>query len=318
MPRELAGRMKYAMDDGAPRIDTFMRASRKAAIFAAQTCVLMFLPGVVMGQPGAGASAASVSATQPGTAYTPTFAFDVATVKEATNEDGSSIDNPLQSSRFQGFNLTAEGLILAAYHMHDATLHGGPSWIHTVRFDVEAKSDHSVDEALAKLSRQDAVMEKQHMLQVLLTERFNLKTHKETTMGRTYELVKGKGAPNLRQTVNPDPTYTGTICGNTEYSRRGRRLVPEHCSMKALVNELTMVTGSPVVDKTGLAGSYAFTLQWNGITDSAPVSATGDSTLDPFDPLLTAIRDQLGLVLKPTTGPIENLVIDHIEKPSPN
>jgi uncharacterized protein (TIGR03435 family) len=294
---------------------------RKVALFGAQTSVLMFLPVLVLGQTGAGSNVASAPATQPGTAHTPTFVFDVATIKEARDEDGSSIGNPLQSSRFEGVNLHADYLIDIAYGIRlPGNLHGGPSWIHTVRFDVEAKSDHSVDEALAKLSNQDALMEKHHMLQVLLTERFNLKTHKETTMGRTYELVMGKGAPKLRQAVNPDaPPLDGIgICGKTEYSRRGRRLVPEHCSMKALAGTLSMATGIPIVDKTGLSGSYAFTLQWNGNADYESGSATGDSTVEAWDPLLTAIRDQLGLILKPTTAPIESLVIDHIDKPTAN
>lgn len=71
--------------------------------------------------------------------------------------------------------------------------------------------------------------------------------------------------------------------------------------------------GRPIIDKTGLTGSYDFTLKWTqDQTPDASESQTGDPSL------FTALEEQLGLKLVPVKGPVEVVVIDSIQRPSPN
>jgi uncharacterized protein (TIGR03435 family) len=134
--------------------------------------------------------------------YAPSMTFDVASIRES-NPDLSagftvSFDSPAHSSLLRLTNIDVENLLGFAYEVNRYQIVGLPDWTRGYGpfFNIEAKSDASVDERLAKLSDEQAKLEKQHMMQVLLADRFHLKVHWETREGPIYELFVAKSGPN--------------------------------------------------------------------------------------------------------------------------
>ncbi len=168
------------------------------------------------------------------------------------------------------------------------------------------------------------------MLQALLADRFGLKVRVETQDGPVYFLSIGKNGSKLPpakpaaalQMVGPDG---GGVTGVIELERRtvdGTRVKATSVNIPYLTRYLSQLLRRPVLDKTGLTGIYDFTLDFIPDAGASPVSSpTDDNTLPP-DPggtsIFTAIQQQLGLKLEPGRGPVETLVIDHVERPSGN
>jgi len=137
---------------------------------------------------------AQATARTPGTtgsSYTPHMSFDVASIREYRADGGMRyVDNMPHNSLYHGEGVAPWGLILGAYDLHIVNqLENLPHWAFETLYTINAKSDPSTDEALAKLSESDAKAEKHHMLQVLLAERFHLQIHPETRTSNTYELL---------------------------------------------------------------------------------------------------------------------------------
>lgn len=142
------------------------------------------------------------------------------------------------------------------------------------------------------------------MLQTLLTERFKLVVHQATQQGQLYSLVVGKNGSKMQEVKDgrkPFVTWTGP--GQVTFS--GNR-------MQALISVLSSALRSLVLDDTGLKGLYNFSLEFTDPRDPRPRQA--DSRPDIF----TALQEQLGLKLEAKKGPVDVLVIDHIERPSEN
>jgi uncharacterized protein (TIGR03435 family) len=259
------------------------------------------------------------------TAYVPTFTFDVASIRENKPSDSFTlrIQNLPHASSFKVTSFTAMDLIAIAFGLHYFQISGEPGWAHTARFDVQAKADSSIDQALTKLSNDQARREKQHMLQMLLADRFNLKVHEETKEGQAFALTVMKSGPKFHETKpdTPDPTEAKDHPAQKVPSlyqksdgTRGFEFSAHGATMKSLADLLEGQFQTPVSDETGLTSKYDFTLQYNGATPDD--DSTDDDTVWP--PLLTAIQDQLGLKLKATKAPVKVLVIDHIDKSSEN
>jgi uncharacterized protein (TIGR03435 family) len=291
---------------------------RKTPLFFAACATLL----VVRFASGQGSFIAPSPQENP--AYVPTFTFDVASIREnkPSNSYTLTIASPPHAGSFKVTSITAMNLIAIAFGLNHFQITGEPGWAHTARFDVQAKADSSVDEALAKLSNDQASLEKQHMLQMLLVDRFNLKVHEETKDGQAFALTVSKSGPKFQET-KPDapassepkdhPAQEMPSFYQRGDGRRGYEFIANGASMKSLAQALEIQFQTPVSDETGLTGKYDFTLQYHGTT-------TDDSTDDGsvWPPLLTAIQDQLGLKLKSTKAPVKILVIDHIDKPSEN
>jgi uncharacterized protein (TIGR03435 family) len=266
----------------------------------------------------ASAQAVAPSSPQADAPYVPTFTFDVASIREnqPSNSYTLTIVNPPHASTFRVTSNTAMDLIVIAYGISRFQIYGAPEWIRTARFDVQANSDTSVDEALKNLSNDQAKLEKKHMLQALLADRFNLKLHNETKILPSFALVALKGDPKVHQT-KVDDTAPNETRMTPLYQRgdgaRGYEFIAEGATMHSLAQALEGQFQTPVLDKTGLAGKYDFTLQYHG-------TETDDSTDDGkiWPPLRRAIQEQLGLKLEPTKAPVPVYVIDRIEKPSEN
>lgn len=251
--------------------------------------------------------------------YIPTLTFDVATVRESIPTQGNGVRvgvvNPPHSCRFTATNFPAKALLQAAYGF-GTPVNGGPDWLGDHYFTVEARCDHSVDDQLAKLTDDQARLEKQHMLQVLLTDRFHLKAHTENKESSVYAITIAKGGPKLHETKvdaddpnRPTPANSG-VDVQAHGGAQGLEFVVHAASMKAVAGVVTSQLETPVVDHTGLSGYYDFTLRFG-----RPWSANNP---DSWPDIFTAIQEQLGLKLESTKASIPVLVIDHIDMPSAN
>ena len=257
-------------------------------------------------------------------AYVPTLTFDVASIRESKPDlaVGFTVSgtDPAHSSLVRLSNYDAVNLLIAAYGVDPAQLVGLPEWIGHFGplFNVEAKADEATDERLAKLSDKQARLEKQHMMQVLLADRFQLKVHWETKEGPIYELVVAKNGPKLQpggsMPLSPEDLKWTKLPPIHQRGNgvKGYEFSCHSCTLQSLVQNLTLQMGKPVIDKTGLSRTYDFVLQYKG---RGP-DANDDPSVWP--PLLTAVPDQHGLKLQPAKGEKQFLVIDHMERPSAN
>lgn len=251
--------------------------------------------------------------------------FEVAAVKPSQEMRFTRI-RPLPGGR-----LTATAplrlLMQNAYGLFPFQIVGGPDWIKSDRYEIDAKAEGnpSKDQLLV-------------MLQTLLEDRFQLKTHRETKEMAVYTLVPAKGGPKLPAAkegscVTPvpggPPLPPGLVpeCGRIRIMMEasGARLQGGQVPLTELVGILATVMGRPVIDKTGFTGT--FDLQMDFIPDLAtaglpmrPGSSDGaPSAPNPETPtIFLAIQEKLGLKLESTRAPVETMVIDHVERPSGN
>jgi uncharacterized protein (TIGR03435 family) len=231
---------------------------------------------------------------------TPPLAFEVASIrphKGMYTVVRSSISGPKVTIEAYGLL----GLIMDAYHLNASyQVSGGPSWMDSDsdRFDIVANAPGEGTPTGDDVRR---------MLQSLLTERFQLKLHRETQERPVYALVVAKNGPKLKESA-PDKEPSTSVGGG-----RTSHLTMTRATMEQFAVQLsTSGLDRPVVDKTGLAGHYDITLNW--IPEFAGPPAPNSDGVNVF----TAVQEQLRLKLETEKAPIEILVIDHAEKPSEN
>ena len=242
-------------------------------------------------------STAVIFATMPGFAQHAEKAFEITSVREnLTGLDRDSGVN-LSGSRISGTNLSLRTLILQAYGVLDFQVTGGPNWLSTARFDLQATTENTEPIAPADLPP---------LLQRLLADRFHLTVHHESREMKAYVLIVDKGGPKLHEiSGTPAKSMSGS---NQRGSSGTATMAGSGVAMPALAYRIAQqpaFRGSMVLDKTGLNGYYDFTLQWEAGENAGPS-------------LITALREQLGLKLSSEKTTVDVLVIDHAEKPSEN
>ncbi len=267
------------------------------------------------------------AAPAPDTVYVPTMTFDVASVRESkANLQGrffvGGSFSPPNSSRIRLTNCDLQNLVIMAYGVEPHRIEGIPREFGPFTlFNVEAKSDSAADERLAKLTKEQVRLEQEHMLQVLLAERFKLKVHLETRKDAAYDLVvvkagrlKSTGAPPSPEELKNFGDHPIPPLYQHGYSGRGFEYTAHQATVADIARMLSIQFGRPVTDKTGLTGKYDFNLK----TYQVRSSDRKDDETNPWPPLETAIQDELGLKLVPSDAKVQKLIIDHIEKPSEN
>jgi uncharacterized protein (TIGR03435 family) len=237
--------------------------------------------------------------------------YQVLSIKR--NRSGGGLRAMDSADEFTATNITLQMLIKDAYRVEDDQISGAPKWLNSEKYDIDAKWDKSIVDALKELSQDQMILERRRILQDLLADRFKLTLHRETQHLPVYELVVAQNGPKL-QDAKPGDTYPdgikgpdGAAAGPGVMRFRGGQLTGQRVPVALLVRELSRElggSGSIITDKTGLIGNYDFTLQWTPEESQAP--------------MFTAIQEQLGLKLESQNGPGEFLVIDHVEKPSEN
>jgi uncharacterized protein (TIGR03435 family) len=236
--------------------------------------------------------------------------FEVASVRLSKNPEPGG-DVQVTPGRFRGKDLALQWLILVAYRLKSGHLAGDlPDWTISERYDIDAKTSDS--------SGEDQILLE---LQALLRDRFQLKEHLETKQEPVYFLTIGKTGIKMppgtcvpKKQDLPNECYSSTSEGLVQtMDWRGVPMsAPAGVAYRSLAGHLT-VNGRPVIDKTGLAGTFDVHLRWARDPD------TPDAPADPGAPsIFDAVQEQLGLKLEPGRGPVEYRVVDHVERPSGN
>ena len=242
-------------------------------------------------------------------------AFEVASIKPNKSGSGSS-HSSFSNGRFSATNIQLKTLLqYEAYGIPGPQIMGGPNWLGSERFDMEAKADEAAVSQMAKLGSEERNLMQRQMVQQLLADRFKLAVHWETKELPIYALVVAKSGPKLTK-AKATEGHTGTSSGNGQ-------LTATSVTMEKLAQTLTQILarelGRIVIDKTGIEGKYHLALTWSpDDNSSAMVNTSKESSEPPGPSIFTALQEQLGLKLESTKGPVQTLVIDHIEEPSAN
>lgn len=268
----------------------------------------------------------------PAVAVYPTT-FEVASIRQNVSGDPGSGTRRQPGGRFTTTNVTLRQLLTLAFQVQGFQLLNEPDWVTKDRWDIAARLDADPPPMPPGSPNDPMVV----AVRNLLIDRFNLVTRRDTREMDIYALMMaspgGKPGPALRPTAQdcerlllaaakggtPPPAAPGApvLCGiRTGFGRVSFGGSPLGMFTNALSNPL----GRIVVDRTGLAGRWDFELTF------APDASTGTlppgqepPPIDPNAPnLFTAVREQLGLKLEPARGPVDVVVIESVQRPTPD
>ncbi len=237
--------------------------------------------------------------------------WDVALVKPHPAED-RTMSWQMTKDGLSLINLPLEQMLCSAWDLKPYQIEGLTGWMKSSTFDLTAKVSGENVAAYNKLN----TAQRRQMLQNLLTERFQLKTHLETRTLPTYDLVIDKSGSKLKPTTALIPPSAEEQKAHPDKYKRGSMTMgpgmfeATGVSVRSLASQLANAVSKPVHDATGLTGSYDINLHYRP-DDGA--SATGDASDAPS--IFSAVQEQLGLKLVPTKGPVEILVVDAAQKP---
>ncbi len=236
--------------------------------------------------------------------------YDVVSIKP-DHADTGRISIRIDDGNFDALNVSLKTMILSAYNLKEAQLFGLPKWGDSAHFDIKAKIIDPDKKQLEALTPEQFTS----MQQPILTDRFQLKFHRERKILPVYELVTTKGGPKFKEITSAEQTSDTGVNGVRAggMSVHNRNLVATGVPLSRLADQLSAQLQRVVVDKTGLAGNYNFQLNWSP-DDAGPPSPDVAAPPDIF----TALEEQLGLKLQPGKEEIDTFVIDHVEYPSGN
>jgi uncharacterized protein (TIGR03435 family) len=212
----------------------------------------------------------------------------------------------LSPNRLTAIANTLDELVLYAYSPLESTRLIGPDWIRRERFDIVATAPEG-----------RRFEEFQAMVRNLLVDRFKLRAHRESRRAQVYVLSlarpDGRLGPGLRRST-VDCLKRDPPCYQRNQPRGTYHAIGSEWPSHLLMGELRVAVGTTVVDRTGLTGPVDIDLEW-----SDPTASAADQAADVARPaLVTAMREQLGIRLEPSMEPVDFLVIDSIERPTPD
>ena len=249
--------------------------------------LFLALAAISLTQAQAGEKAAfEVASIKPCKPDTPAPPMEHAGLAEFTSPGG----------RFSARATSIKFLMEWAYGIQPAQLSGAPHWLAADRYDILAKADHNATDD-----------EMKRMIQVLLTDRFQLKAHHELREISAYVISLGKTAPKISRPKD-DETHGLHFGPNASHDQRpsNAHIVATRYTVPQLIDAFARQLGTVIVDRTGLEGEFDF------VFELTP-DDTRQSLMDP-GLLLQAMREQIGLTVKFEKTPVDFLVIDHIEK----
>lgn len=219
--------------------------------------------------------------------------FEVVSVKPGDPASrGSSSGSP--PGRLTMRNTTLKNLVMSAYGLNEFQITGGPAWMDSAKFNIDAKLPEGAPQSQMPL-----------MLQTMLADRFNMASHRESRIFRHFALTVANGGPKLRKASAGDHGGVVTSQSSNQITGWGRPI-------SDLAGMLISVVGAPVVDQTELKGQYDFDIKF------APLAGASNSADDALPDVFTVLQKQLGLKLEAIKGPVEVLVIDRAERPTGN
>ncbi|HEY6488136.1 MAG: TIGR03435 family protein [Terracidiphilus sp.] len=223
-------------------------------------------------------------------------------------DKSSNLGGEVQSMRdgFRWTNMPISPLIHDAYGVPmNNQIVGLPAWVNSDPYDIEAKVGADTAEAWKKLTIKERRKQQNLMLQSLLVDRCQLKFHRETREMPVYDLVIARGGLKMKEAA-ADEINAGESMSSSNMTANAQ-------STESIVAAFSGEVGRLIVDKTGLEGKkFDFEVKWT----PENVRAAADTEAGPS--IFTALEEELGLKLVPSKEPLDVLVIDHIERPSPN
>jgi uncharacterized protein (TIGR03435 family) len=256
-------------------------------------------------------------------------AFEVASIKRTDlNAPISLVVSP--GGRFTATGIKLRRLLMYSYNIGSDQISGAPNWANSEKYDIFAKApEGSIPDFVGRQlelvgqtgrglgwmanADNESARRLRGMVQSLLAERFQLKIHTETKEVGVYVLQSAKNGPKIREAAAESSPKVSFVMGQLTF---------QSTPISFLVTLLTELTGRKVLDETGLKGNYDFSLQWMPDRVSQQPVAPPRDGVSPQEfsgpSLFSAVQEQLGLKLTPTKGPVEVLVIDHVERPTEN
>ncbi len=235
----------------------------------------------------------------------PRLTFEVFSIKPgAAGAQGGGIKALPGGQEYRAQNVPVKLIISLMYKVPARQIEGGPDWLATDLWDIQAKADHSYN-----------IDDLHTMFQNLLADEFKLRFHKETRQGPVYALLTEKTGSKMKVNQTPED-FKIPINGAPDGTLVGVRVpMPYFCWF---LGQVLQRDERPVIDRTGLAGNYDFTLSFapelppNFPRENLPPGFSDRPTI------FEALRQQLGLRLEPQKGPVEYYVIDSAAKPAAN
>jgi uncharacterized protein (TIGR03435 family) len=258
------------------------------------------------------------------------LSFEVATIKPNKSGDDRAYSSLQPGGRFSATNVTLRDLVLAAYRFkyQPSQIVGGPDWMGSERFDIEAKAPSGKNPTDAEILE---------MLRALLSERFRLAVHEDAREVPTYALLKdrpdGKLGERLRPSSSGDCVDPGPApargprpavdpkgpqpCGRITYRPDGWSA--RGATTDQIAKALEAFVGRLVVNRTELTGPFNIDVEFTRDLGAPASPERGpDRATDSGTSIFTALREQVGLRLEPQKGSVGVLVIDRVERPTAN
>jgi uncharacterized protein (TIGR03435 family) len=258
----------------------------------------LFACVLALGSPPATPQSAPASANLP--------AFDAATIKPP---------DPGAAWRKVGFYGEPGGriffggklkmLVEYAFNLQEYQVTGGPEWITSHWFEINAVPPDSSASRRIKVRNAEPTAEQRLMLQSLLRDRFGFKFHLESKDGEVYILTRASKSLQLKLPKDPEADPRAIVAIKAGGIADGEA-VGVDTTTEYLARRLSRYLQLPVLDRTGITGSYDFYLPPSDPENHDVIAA------------VLSVVDRLGLTIKRGRGPIQTLVVDHVEQPSEN
>lgn len=252
--------------------------------------------------------------SRPGTDTMGPSAFDVASVHEHRSDE-QMMSWREKPDGIQTENIPLQSLISSAYNVKNYLISGGPSWVNSKGFDLDAKLLPTDDGKPVKLTE----AQREILLRNLLADRFHLQVHLVTKTLPVYDLILARGGLKMKSV----PPLPADATPEQIKNRGSMYFSPGHLEAKAyrfssLPEQLSYTVERTIVDKTGVKGDFDFTLNWTPDEQMQTGASPAQTGAEAKPNFFTALEEQLGLKLVPDKGPVDTLVIDHVELPTAN
>jgi uncharacterized protein (TIGR03435 family) len=281
--------------------------------------------------------ASSVMRAQSTPAVTDKPKFEVAAVRENTRNERKVMILIQPGGRFTVVGAGLPELMHLAFAVQRTQLVGAPEWTETAKYDITAKAESDIQGTPPGGPPGPL----NFMLQELLEDRFKLRVHRETRELPTYALTLARTDRRLGEGLRASTVDCAAMRGRGgrggpppgppppgERPQCGMRVAPNQIvaggvSLAQLTQILSQFSQRIVIDRTGLEGTFDIDLSFtlDGVPNAPPPPPGGPPppSVDPNNPsLFTALQEQLGLKLESARAPVEVLVIDHVERPTPD
>lgn len=234
--------------------------------------------------------------------------FEIVSIKAANPGERRSSGSIDAGENLTMTNRPLRGLITFAYDIRDFQLAGAPAWVGDSRYDIRARVARESTEihdpdAMSEEARQLQLERTRERMRHILADRFGLVIHHNSKEETVYLLEVAKSGSRLqppKATAGQRGTYI-----------QGGKIEGFAASTALLAKEISGILGRPVQDRTGLSGTYDFTLEWTADDVGSATDGTAPS-------VFTAVQEQLGLRLVAAKRPVDIIVIDEVRQPSAN